>query len=398
MCTHRTKATYFTRSTCTLDFKRLMAFTLKLPKGAMQIELNQFFKKFLPSSEPQRAASLKKARLKVAPSAFVELINNALSTIYKSPFQGFRGYRVVAVDGSVFEVPTYAESIFGTLNASGAKVAKAQICNLYDVYNHIILEGEIAPYVTSERTQAARLIERLEEKSRQLEIENLYLFDRGFPSRELIRTLGSSPYIFRVSKAFLAPINRANQADQLVEITDDQGNQHQVRVLNITLPSGATEKLFSNIIDEKVTIEDFKELYQKRWEIETQYRTLKSVFEIECFSSSNLQLIEQDFYAAIYVFNLLAVAQNYANEELKQEKADLTYEYKTNTNVAFSELKDMVLDIVLSKNPLKKLFVMRKLLNRIKRYSLPVRPNRASTPRKVRFACVKFPFNTRRNH
>ena len=106
MCTHRTKATYFTRSTCTLDFKRLMAFTLKLPKGAMQIELNQFFKKFLPSSEPQRAASLKKARLKVAPSAFVELINNALSTIYKSPFQGFRGYRVVAVDGSVFEVPT----------------------------------------------------------------------------------------------------------------------------------------------------------------------------------------------------------------------------------------------------------------------------------------------------
>ena len=58
----------------------------------------------------------------------------------------------------------------------------------------------------------------------------------------------------------------------------------------------------------------------------------------------------------------------------------------------------MVLDIVLSKNPLKKLFVMRKLLNRIKRYSLPVRPNRASTPRKVRFACVKFPFNTRRNH
>ena len=48
------------------------------------------------------------------------------------------------------------------------------------VNNHIILEAEIAPYVTSERKQAVRLIEQLEEKSRKSGIKNLYLFDLSF--------------------------------------------------------------------------------------------------------------------------------------------------------------------------------------------------------------------------
>lgn len=364
----------------------------------MQIELNQFFKKFLPSSDPLRAESLQKARLKIDRSAFTDLIEDSLTTIYQSPFKDFRGYRVVAVDGSVFEVPTRAEDVFGTLNASGACVAKAQVCALYDVNNHIILEAEIAPYVTNERKQAVRLIEQLEEKSRKTGIENLYLFDRGFPSRELIRTLGDSPYIFRVNNAFLAPITQANQADQLVHIVDDQGSKHQVRVVTIPLASGEMEKLFSNITDESVTVEDFKALYHQRWGIETRYRTLKSILEIENFSSANMQLIEQDFYATIFIANLLAVVQNYADEELSKEKKGLTYDYKTNTNVAISELKDMVLQVVMSKNPFKKLYIMRKLLDQIKRYVLPIRNNRESTPRKRKFPCVKFPFNKKGNH
>ena len=238
----------------------------------------------------------------------------------------------------------------------------------------------------------------MEEKSRKTGIENLYLFDRGFPSRELIRTLGDSPYIFRVNNAFLAPITQANQADQLVHIVDDQGSKHQVRVVTIPLASGEMEKLFSNITDESVTVDDFKALYHQRWGIETRYRTLKSILEIENFSSANMQLIEQDFYATIFIANLLAVVQNYADEELSKEKKGLTYDYKTNTNVAISELKDMVLQVVMSKNPFKKLYSMRKLLDQIKRYVLPIRNNRESTPRKRKFPCVKFPFNKKGNH
>lgn len=398
MCTHRTKNTYFTRSTCLLDFKKTMAFILKLPKGALQIELIQFFKKFFPDLEKMRAESLLKARLKIDISAFTDLIQDALEIIYKSDFKTFRGYRVVAVDGSVFEVPTSAEKEFGTLIRATKSIAKAQVCTLCDVENNIILEAAIAPYETSERKQAANLIKSLEEKSKKTNIDNLYLFDRGFPSRELIRELGKHPYIFRVGTAFLAPINKANQADQLITIVDKQGQEHHLRVINFKLPSGVTEKLLSNIIDESVTIKDFKSLYHKRWGIETKYGLLKSKLEIENFSGSNRQIIEQDFYATIFIANLLAVVQNYADAELKQEGQERKYEYKTNTNVAISELKAMLLDVVMTKNPFKKVYVMRKLLNKVKRYILPVRNNRESNPRQVKYPHVKYQFNKKGNH
>lgn len=398
MCTHRTKNTYFTRSTCTLDFKILMAFILKLPKGAMQIELNQFFKKYLPDFDKMRSASLQKARLKIEVSAFTDLIQDSLDIIYRSPFKNFRGYRVVAVDGSVFEIPMSAKKDFGTLDIGGKSIAKAQVCALCDVENNIVLEAQIDHYITSERKQAIKLIQTLEDKSQKVGIDNIYLFDRGFPSREFIHTLEKCPYIFRVNNAFLAAINKANQADQLVTITDDQGKEHVLRVINITLSAGVIEKLFTNIIDQSVTVEDFKILYNKRWGIETRYRTLKSLLEIDNFTGSCRQIIEQDFYAAIFIANLLAVLQNHADEELRKEGKELTYEYKTNTNVAISELKEMVLTIVMSKNPLKKIFVMRKLLNEVKRYILPIRNNRAGNQRQVKYPQVKYPFNKKRNH
>jgi len=171
-----------------------------------------------------------------------------------------------------------------------------------------------------------------------------------------------------------------------------------LRVVTFTLPSGVIEKLFTNIFDESFTVGDFKMLYNKRWGIETRYRTLKSLLEIDNFSSSKKQIIEQDFYATIFIANLLAVVQNYADEEVKLEDNNLKYKYKTNTNVAISELKAMVLDVVMSTNPFKKIFVMRKLLNEIKYYILPIRNDRKGNLRKVKYPNVKYPFNKKGNH
>lgn len=47
----------------------------------MQIEVNQFFKKFLPASESMRAESLQKARMKIDKSAFTDLIEESLTTL-----------------------------------------------------------------------------------------------------------------------------------------------------------------------------------------------------------------------------------------------------------------------------------------------------------------------------
>jgi len=80
-----------------------------------------------------RAETLQKARLKIDISAFTDLIQDVLDIIYKSNFKNFRGYRIVAVDGSVFEVPMLAAKDFGTLNVAGKAIAKAQVCTLCNV-------------------------------------------------------------------------------------------------------------------------------------------------------------------------------------------------------------------------------------------------------------------------
>ncbi|WP_257791425.1 transposase [Methanosphaera sp. BMS] len=56
------------------------------------------------------------------------------------------------------------------------------------------------------------------------------------------------------------------------------------------------ETLATNLFDKSMTIDDFKEIYNKRWTIETNYDKLKNKLETENFSGRRKIIIEQDFY------------------------------------------------------------------------------------------------------
>ena len=51
-------------------------------------------------------------------------------------------------------------------------------------------------------------------------------------------------------------------------------------------------------------IEDLKELYRMRWEIETNYNTLKNRFYIENYTGKRRITIEQDIYSKFLRFNI----------------------------------------------------------------------------------------------
>lgn len=397
-CSHRKKVSYFTRSTCRLTFPMTMGMILNLPKAAMQVEIHKFFHQISTPSKEVTAAAFLKARKKIAISAFFDIITDSLCEIYTRPFKTVSGCRVVAVDGSVFEVPQAAKKDYGTLTTSSVAVAKAQACALYDVENHIILEGMIAPYEANEREEAAELIQQLEIKSQAMGIKNLYVLDRGFPSKKLLRVLGHYPFVFRVGQNFMAAISKANLPDQIVTLEDDQKQKHQVRVVTLTLESGNTEKLFSNILDPSVTIEDFKEIYHKRWGIEGRYNVLKNLLDIDNFSGTEKEIIEQDFYATIFIANLIAVAQNYADEEVKEKNQDknLKWEYKTNTNTTIGILRPMLIEAFMA-DPKKQVRLFRKVLRLIQESVVPIRPNRTSTSRTKKYASVKHPMNRKGN-
>ena len=114
---------------------------------------------------------------------------------------------------------------------------------------------------------------------------------------------------------------------------------------------------------EKYPLEIFKDLYFKRWGIETNYNRLKSNIHVEEFSGLTEIAIRQDFYANVFINNLQSIIALDSKEEIDRENEGNEYEYKINRNLSLGFMKDRIVEIFTSDNPryyeeLKELFKM----------------------------------------
>ena len=113
---YRTKPSYFTRSTAKLTFDEQVMYLLSLPRRSAQAALDRFIKE-MGGDFTMHKQSLFEAREKLSHRIFVDLnrdhfINNYA---YSVGFNTYRGFRLIACDGSVFDVPAGAK-YFATLN------------------------------------------------------------------------------------------------------------------------------------------------------------------------------------------------------------------------------------------------------------------------------------------
>jgi len=138
----------------------------------------------------------------------------------------------------------------------------------------------------------------------------------------------------------------------------------KLRFVKVTLDTGETEILATTLLDkEKYPIEIFKDLYFKRWGIETNYDHLKSNIHIEEFTGLSEIAIRQDFYASSFINNLQSIIALDSLNEMDNEEKDRKYEYKINRNLSLGFMKDRIIEILTSNNPkyydeLKELFKM----------------------------------------
>jgi hypothetical protein len=388
---------YFTHINAKMSFVDLILFLLSLPRATFQFEINKFLINYKPEVESMSKQSVFEARLKLMPKAFIEVDDITRSMAYSEGFNTFKEYRIIAADGSKFGLPANALQYYGGQKTGGEDKAMAMVCSLCDVENEIVLGASIEPYSSNEREMALNLIKNLKKAD---ETNDLFLFDRGFPSTELICELcnNNSSFVFRVNSQFLSVINFANEQDQIVSIETENG-LIDLRVVNVTLKNGTVEKLITNIFNNGFSVDDFRQLYNKRWGIESKYHELKSVIQIENFTASNPIIIEQDFFASIAIANLLAIARNQSNEIIsdKDQGKTLKYKRKTNNNMAFSELRTIFIFALCELNPIKRALLVNRAIDNISRYSIPIRPNRPSTPRNPKHPSYKFPFNKKSN-
>ena len=119
----------------------------------------------------------------------------------------------------------------------------------------------------------------------------------------------------------------------------------------------------------------FKELYQKRWRVETFYDELKNKLKVEHFSGYSNQSILQDFYTALFISNIQTLIVSEIEDEIAIQNQERKYNYKINTNLSYGILKNRVLELFLTESSMEN--VVQEVKKILLEHQVPIRPNRS---------------------
>ena len=396
-CNNRKNVTDFSRCG-KMGFKETVFFMLNMTKKSLQVELNNFFGLLNKENHVSKQA-YSEARQKIEPKVFIELNDKANEIVYEAGYEYklWNGYRLTAIDGSVIEIPNteLLREEFGYIENQNNKVARAKAGCIFDVLNKIVIKSKIDIYKASERDIAKELILQMIQDRTQSE---LIIFDRGYPGAAFFVFLISNGvnFLMRAKLSFSNDIKNAKKPDQIITIKSGK-DTCRVRVLRFMLPSGIEEVLITSLFNEKYTVEEFKELYFKRWGIEIKFGELKNKLEIENFTGTTKIAIEQDFYASIYLSNMIELARQESDEIINEnnEEKDLKHEYKTNLNMLVGSLKDKLVLMMLEKSSRKRNKMYKSIMAQASQNAIPIRLGRHN-PRKIHHSRGKYNTNHKR--
>lgn len=397
-CNYRKNPKDFSREK-KLSFLTTISFTLNMVKKSLQIELNSFFENVIKENFSVSKQAYSEARKKIKPEAFIELNDKIIEFIYKEceDLELWNGYRLSAIDGTVLEIPNteLLRNEFGSSTNQSGAVARARASCIYDVLNKLVIESKIDRVDVSEKNIAMEMIEGM---NRNEKYKDLIIFDRGYPSAEMVAFLYNkkTDFLMRAKHTFSNQIINAKRKDQIITMTH-KGRKYSVRVLRVMISEDVEEVLITSLLDKNIKPEDFKILYFTRWKVEIKYDELKTRLQIENFTGESKVAIEQDFYASIYLSNMIELARKQSDEIIsnKQEDKELKHDYKTNFNVLIGTLKDKFILMMLENSKYKRSKMYRAIMETVSKSSIPIRDERQN-PRKKFLIRSKYQLNKKR--
>lgn len=360
-------------------------------QSSIQRELDRFFKSYNNNDVPERfvtQSAFTQARQKIKPETFKELNNYCVQHFYSEySYKTWKGHRLIAIDGSEIKLPKNANTIaeYGEhkTNLMTEPGVMARISKAYDVLNNISIDAKIVNRKVGEHTLAQGHLEFAKEN-------DLYLFDRGYPSFDLFSKVlaKGSHFCARVA------ISNWNVAKELVETGVKEkiafiepgydirkrykaaGIEYaplECRFILVKLPNGEKEVLITSLLNtDDYPYDIFKWLYHQRWAVEESYKKDKIVLQFENFSGYSVTAIKQDFYATIFLGNITSTLS--FNIDVVHSKSKRKYRYQINMTSALSKVKG-VLALLFTKHNIINL--LERLMVTFAANILPVRPNRS---------------------
>ncbi len=321
----------FTR-TRKLPLPRLITLTLSLvgngDSNGVDIHAGKFFRnarrsELWPDAEAIHRSSLSKARKKVPWEVFQDTLKEAVHVAYElwpeQPQYSWHGMSVFATDGSKYTLPATEalrqefDQDSGLDTPGKGHYPQCLVSNLYDVFRRLPIARTVVNIKGSEREEAAELLPFVPENS-------VWLFDRGYPSYDLLHLLHKKfdgYFVFRCPASSTFPavesfvksgkkeafiyITPSNKA--LAKLSPRQRKRLKaikVRAILMTSPDGTVSVLLTNLLNTvSFPREEIIALYFRRWEVEGYYRDEKVTLEIEQFHTRTPNGIRQELFAAM---------------------------------------------------------------------------------------------------
>lgn len=342
-----------------------------------------------------------KAKQNLNPEVFVRMNDYYMKLFYKSESEVklWNGYLILAVDGSIAEIPNSNKNRekYGTQGNSKCKgPARALINGLFDVLNNFYLDLQIANVKTGEKKLAEENLKAIERIGIKQKV--LVIFDRGYPSLELLNYLDEHKidYIIRIrsnlykkeredaglkdcrikiahTKARLDVIKKSNE--ELYEKIKDK-ESIETRCISSKTPSDNDFAVLTSL-PEEIAADKIIEAYFMRWKIEEAYNTLKNKMKFENVSGKACIYVKQDFYAQIYVYNMMEDFRHSTEEEILEKTKNYKYTYRINQNITIGIFKGELVYLLLENDDKVSSEMYLKIQMHIKKYVLPIRKSKS---------------------
>ena len=323
---------------------------------------------------------------------------------YHPDAKTYKGYRILAVDGTAVNMPKNPKSDSYMCNKSVPKgYNQLHVTPLYDVLNKTYIHCVIQPQPKQDEVGALKII--LDWYGVQKKTINVA--DRGFESYNLLAHFQEKQidYLIRVKQERTAMREVAKlpmkelDTDISFTITTTQTNKDKengyiflqthknknrvyssntnctrwdfpspypmkLRIVRFMLDTGQYETLATSL-PRSFTLQEIKELYHARWGIETAFRELKYGFGLVNLHGKNDDFVKQEIFAAMIMSNFCS---RIAGQVVVEKPKKNIHAYKVNWNMAVYLCKKFYRE----ENGNGK-----QLMKDIAKYTEAVRPNRS---------------------
>ena len=338
-----------------LPLEQVVKSVLSMTGKSLRGELMDYFD--LSRSMPTVSAFVQQ-RNKVNPCAFETLFHTFTDAVDEQTL--FKGYRLLAVDGSDLHTPTNKDEKDSFYEgANGQKPYNLFHLNaLYDlqsrVYTDAIVQGRKCE---NEHKAFVTMVDR-----DTVSIPTIYIADRGYESynnmahiiekgqKFLIRVRDSKKNCLisglelpdqdefdvqccigltrqqtkQVKNSNLKYIAHTSPFDFLPQTSRKsiimQPYYISFRVVRFKLTEDTYEVLLTNLTEDEFSVPELKELYAMRWGIETSFRDLKYTLALSYFHSKKTENILQEIFARLTMYNFAELITSHVVVKRKNRK------------------------------------------------------------------------------